>query len=139
MISTKSPKLQHQRISLGADDGSGLDMFWGKKANITEGYCLCSNHLEEESEGGQEIHGGGWRRTSETSLVGGVGEKQHKWQGREKNGGTLSVPCATLGAKRSDDDDHHDDNHHHHHHHRGFKLATSSLNFKFVSLLPSFV
>ena len=37
-------------------------------------------------------------------LVGGVEKKQHKWQRREQNGGTLSVRYATLGAKGNDND-----------------------------------
>ena len=39
--------------------------------------------------------------------VGGVGRKLHEWRGREQNGGTLSVPYATFGAKRNNDDDDH--------------------------------
>ena len=35
---------------------------------------LRGNHLEEEFEGDRKIHGEGWWRSSETSLVGGVGE-----------------------------------------------------------------
>ena len=37
--------------------------------------------------------------------VGRVGRKLHKWRGREQNRGTLSVPYASLGAKRDNDDD----------------------------------
>ena len=71
-------------------------MFRGKirerKAQITPGYHLGSNHLEEKSEGNQEMHGEDWLRRSRTDLVEGVKEKQHKWQGKEQNGGALTLP-----------------------------------------------
>ena len=69
---------------------------------MTPGQRLRGNHLGEESEGDRKIHGGWW---SETSLVGGVRGKLHKWRGREQNGGTLPVTYATLGAKKNDDGD----------------------------------
>ena len=55
-------KRQQQRILLDTDNYGGLNMFWHKKASLTSRQRLSCNHLDEESEKDQKIHGERWPR-----------------------------------------------------------------------------